>query len=179
MARFWLFPRGMETLARRTRRPGAPSGSGGFTILELIIVIVITGILVGVVINSFSRVAGQLNTRSAHDNFLSLHAQARAFAVERGVEVRLVIDSANDQVRIESTRDGAVEVLNQLNFRDEFQVDLVRVTGQGLLNLCFTPRGIANPACANAVGTETTIRFEMGNRSRSIRLLPLGQASTI
>jgi prepilin-type N-terminal cleavage/methylation domain-containing protein len=157
----------------------APLRRGGFTILELIIVILITGVLVGVVINSFSRMAGQLNTRSAHDNFLSLHAQARAFAVERGVEVRLVIDPGADQVRVETTRDGQVEVLNQLNFREEFQVDLIRVTGQGPVNLCFTPRGIANPTCGNAVGTETTIRFEMGNRSRSIRLLPLGQASTI
>lgn len=161
----------VPSLALRTRK--------GFTLLELVIVVVITAVLAGVVVNSFSRMAGQLNTRSAHDNFLSLHAQARAFAVERGVEVRLIIDPAQDRVRIETTADGQVELLNEMDFRENFAVDLIRVTGQGIAVLCFTPLGVANLGCTNAVTTETTIRFDMGNRSRSIRLLPLGQARTI
>jgi len=159
--------------------PQALRSRKGFTLLELVIVVVITSVLAGVVVNSFSRMAGQLNTRSAHDNFLSLHAQARAFAVERGVEVRFIIDPAQDRVRIETTRDGQVDILNEMDFREAFAVDLIRVTGQGIAVLCFTPRGVANLGCANAVTTETTIRFDMGTRSRSIRLLPLGQARTI
>jgi prepilin-type N-terminal cleavage/methylation domain-containing protein len=147
----------------------------GFTILELVVVIVIGGVMAGLMINAFSRVRGQLSTRSAQSNFMGLHAQARAFAVERGVQVRLVVDEGNDRVRIEVPAPDGVDVRNEMDFRRAFGVDMV--TGQGSVNVCFTPRGIANPACGGAfTGNSLVVRFDAGGRSRTVTVFPLGQA---
>ncbi len=162
--------------------PVAPSPSvprvlrrGGFTLIEMVTVIVIGGVVTGIALNSFSRLQGQMNTRSAQSNFMGIHAQARAFAVERGVPVRLVVDEANDRVRIEVPTPDGVDIRNELDFRETFSVDLV--TGQGSVNICFTPRGIANPNCAGAfTGASLLVQFNAANRTRTVRVFPMGQA---
>jgi prepilin-type N-terminal cleavage/methylation domain-containing protein len=105
----------------------------------MVTVIVIGGVLTGIALNSFSRVRGQLSTRSAQSNFMGLHAQARAFSVERGVPVRLVVDEGTDRVRVEVLGPAGTQVQNELDFQEVFGVDLV--TGQGSVNICFTPGG--------------------------------------
>lgn len=174
MACFWhMFPC-MNAMSRS--RPGPRNlDVRGFTILELITVIVIGAVMSGLMINAFSRVRGQLSTRSAQSNFMGLHAQARAFAVERGVQVRLVVDEDEDRVRIEVLAPDGVDVRNEMDFRSAFGVDMV--TGQGSVNVCFTPRGMANPACAGAfTGNSLVVRFDAGGRSRTVTVFPMGQA---
>jgi Tfp pilus assembly protein FimT len=141
----------------------------------MVTVIVIGGVLTGIALNSFSRVRGQLSTRTAQSNFMGLHAQARAFSVERGVPVRLVVDEGTDRVRVEILGPAGIQVQNELDFQEAFGVDLV--TGQGSVNICFTPRGIANPSCAGAFsGGSLVVRFNAANRTRSVTVFPLGQA---
>lgn len=168
-------PESRPRLRAELRPRPRPGRRDGFTLLEMLTVIVIGGVLTGIVLNSFSRVRGQLSTRSAQSNFMGLHAQARAFAVERGVLVRLVVDEANDRVRIEVLAPDGVDVRNQMDFREAFGVDMV--TGQGSVNICFTPRGIANPACAGAfTGNSLVVRFDAADRSRTVTVFPMGQA---
>jgi Tfp pilus assembly protein FimT len=141
----------------------------------MVTVIVIGGVLTGIALNSFSRVRGQLSTRTAQSNFMGLHAQARAFSVERGVPVRLVVDEGTDRVRVEILGPAGTQVQNELDFREVFGVDLV--TGQGSVNICFTPRGIANPNCAGAFsGGSLVVQFNAANRTRTVTVFPLGQA---
>lgn len=149
--------------------------SNGFTILELIIVVVISIVLAGIVTQSFSRVHGELGVRSAQSTFLSMHAQARAFAAERGSMVRLVVDEDDDEFRVEwnDVVTGTLEVLNQVNVGREFDVDVI--TGEGLSMICFTPRGVASPACNTFDGT-LDVELVRGNRSTSLTVLQLGQA---
>lgn len=151
----------------------------GFTLLELIIVISIGAILTGIVIVGFSRVQGQLGARSAQSNFLSLHSQARAFAVERGQPVRLVVNAANDVVRIETdTEDGGVELLNSLAFGSEFGVDIQLRGGGTQATVVFTPRGAADPSANSFQGT-LGVTFQRGQRVRDVEVLQLGQAREV
>ncbi len=147
----------------------------GFTILELITVMVISTVLAGIVTVSFSRVQGQLGVQSAQSNFLSLHAQARAFASERGTMVFFVVDDADDEFRVEwvNPDSGEREVLNSVSVGREFNVN-VSASESGA-QLCFTPRGIADPGCNTFTGT---LRVELvrANRSASLLVLQLGQA---
>jgi prepilin-type N-terminal cleavage/methylation domain-containing protein len=156
------------------------SRRSGFTLLEMIVVITITGALSSIAILAFSTVHGRLGARSAQDNFLSMHAQARAFAVERGTTVRFIMDAVEDRLRIEWTGPDGVEVLNELDLGGEFDVDMTLRSGStaspGIV--CFTPRGLAEPGCGTVTAT-TRVRFTRGARAdgvREVELLPFGQA---
>ncbi|TVP42053.1 MAG: prepilin-type N-terminal cleavage/methylation domain-containing protein [Gemmatimonadales bacterium] len=146
----------------RTRR-------SGFTLLEMIVVIAIGGVLASIVTLSFSRVQGQMATRSAQSNFLSLHAQARALAVERGVTSQFAVVDATGLVTV---RVGS-NVVNQVNLTSEFAVTVATSGGGGGFTQCFTPRGIADLNCVTAARTVT---FTRGDRSTQVEVLPLGQA---
>jgi prepilin-type N-terminal cleavage/methylation domain-containing protein len=147
----------------------------GFTLVELATTLVLGSILMGITIASFARVRAQLSTRSAQTQFMGLHAQARAFSVERGVDVILVVDETTDRATVLRATPSGPLVLRQVDFRNTFGVDLV--TGQGSVNLCFTPRGTANPSCAGTfAGTSLEVRFVVDGRSHVVTVFPLGQA---
>jgi prepilin-type N-terminal cleavage/methylation domain-containing protein len=146
----------------RTRR-------SGFTLLEMIVVIAIGGVLSALVMLAFSQVQGQLATRSAQSNFLSLHAQARSLAVERGALSEFEVADATGLVTV---RVGGA-VVNQVDMGDEFAVTVSTSGGGGGFTQCFTPRGIADLNCVTATRTVT---FTRGNRTTQVEVLPLGQA---
>jgi prepilin-type N-terminal cleavage/methylation domain-containing protein len=148
-------------------------GREGFTILELVIVLAIGGILATVVTATFSGVMDRIAVRSAQTEFLTLHAQTRALAIERGVSVRLAVDPTTGIVTIEQGCDGLGTVFQSRDFEGNHAVTLE--TSGGTLGLCMTPRGYADPA-QNTFDGETRIAFVRGDRLLSVVLFPLGQA---
>lgn len=142
----------------------------GFTVIELLIVLVVGGLLSTVAIRSFSQVHGSLGARTAQSTFLTMHAHARSMAVEHGQPVILVVDPAADRVRLEG-EDGTV--LRSRDFAGDYDVSIQ--TGGGTVRLCMTPRGFADPGCGN-VNDRVEVRFVRGGRTRIVGLLPLGQA---
>jgi prepilin-type N-terminal cleavage/methylation domain-containing protein len=160
--------------SRRSRR-------AGFTLLELLVVVTITGVLGSLAILSFSTVQGRMGARSAQSNFLSMHAQTRAFAVERGGPARLVIDTQTNELRIEAPDpDGNMEIVNRLDLAGEFNVNLTLNSGSTTTPaiVCFTPRGVADPGCGT-ISQVTVVRFSRGNRTADVQLLVLGQARAV
>jgi prepilin-type N-terminal cleavage/methylation domain-containing protein len=145
---------------------------GGFTLIETLVALVVGGILAAVAYSGFGGVQGRLAVRSARAAFLSSHAQARSYAVERGVQVRLFADPDTDEVAVELGCDGLGGVIEFLDYGNNFAVDLQ--TNDGDLSLCMTPKGIANPALGS-LGDEATVSFVRGGSSTSVILLPLGQ----
>lgn len=145
---------------RRTNR--------GFTLIEIVFVVLIGGILIAVSLASIRNVTARFSARSARDTFLTLHARARVRAVERGVPAILFMDFANDSASVtqEST------LLETIHFRSEFNVDF---TGPGgALTLCMGARGIADRGCTD-FSTRQTIRFQFNDEVVEVRMLPLGQ----
>lgn len=68
----------------------------GFTLLELLIVLVIVGTLASLVAPTFDRAISSLRARSALDRLVSEVYSVRMLAVERGAPVRLVLRRAPD-----------------------------------------------------------------------------------
>jgi prepilin-type N-terminal cleavage/methylation domain-containing protein len=142
----------------------------GFTVLELLIVLVVGGILTTIAVRSFSQVHGGLGTHTAVSSFMTMHAQARALAVERGRPILLVADASTGRVSIEET-DGTT--VRERDFADAYDVTIGAPGDE--VRLCMTARGFADPRCGN-VNDRTPVTFTRGGRTRTLVLLPLGQA---
>jgi prepilin-type N-terminal cleavage/methylation domain-containing protein len=147
----------------------------GFSLIELVIVMVLGGIIAGVAINSFGNAQSRMGPRSAESQFLTMHAHTRAIAVERGGMARLVADPATSMVEITFQAGPGVtpETVTGRNFQESFGVTLETTGGQPVI-LCMTPRGYAATGC-NSFNTEARIRFVRGGQATGVTLLPLGQ----
>lgn len=148
---------------------------GGFTILEVVIVLAIGALVAGIAVANFGDVQARIGVRSAQSNFLSMHGQTRALAVERGRAIRLRVDPTSGMVSIEEgCGDGGV-VIESRSFAAVHAVTLE--TGGGPLWVCMTPRGYAD-INANSFSQEARVNFVRGDRASTVVLLPLGQAVT-
>ena len=72
----------------------------GFSLIEIVVTLVAGSVLLGIAAPSVSGVRGHFAVSGARTTFSSLHARARAQAIERGGTVRLVVDAAHDHVAI-------------------------------------------------------------------------------
>lgn len=146
----------------------------GFTLIELVVVILIGSILVGITMSSFSNAQSAYAARGAKTMYATLHQKARARSIEMGETMRLIVDSDGDSAYIQDSSG----VTNITHFRRELNVDL-RSTPTRFL-ICMTPRGYADPDCP-ALGitatsdVEITLQFWQNADSTSVLILPMGQ----
>ncbi|MDT8342607.1 MAG: type II secretion system protein [Longimicrobiales bacterium] len=139
----------------------------GFTFIELVIALVVGGILIGISIREVGQVQRRMSVTQGMRAFQSLHARARAHAIERGTLVALFLDTAGDSAFIWDAG-GAFETLRF----QEFGVDVS--ANPAVVRVCFTPRGYADPDC-NSYGAGTVLSFAQGTNTRTLELLPMGQ----
>jgi prepilin-type N-terminal cleavage/methylation domain-containing protein len=140
----------------------------GFTVIELVIALLIGSILTSVALTSYGNARGRFAVRGAQNMFTSLHARARAQAIERGATVRLIVDVPGDSVYLWS---GGTN-LETVHFADDLHVDVRSSVGN--IVLCMNTRGYADPDCNNFTGT-ARVAFVQNADSVSVLLLPLGQ----
>ena len=145
-----------------------PRRTSGFTMVELVFVILIGSILTSMALSSFRNVTAPLSVRGARATFVSLHAKARMRAVERGDDATFVVSMSNDSIAI---MDGGT-VIEGVNFRRRFNVDLQSATDP--IELCMGPRGIAEASCTNITTVERVL-LVFNDQTDSILVVPLGQ----
>lgn len=154
---------------RGAQKPQHAACRPGFTLLELVIVLMIAGILASVAIPSFSRYLRWRAVVNAQDAFVFAAARARALAVERGRVIELVADPTTDRV-VALNPDGT-EAMPAVDFAVDHSVDLV-IT-EGITRICYVPRGFAQPDCSPGLGRE--VRFSVGGETVQSRINGLGQ----
>ena len=141
--------------------------SHGFTLIEMVIVVMVGIVLSGIGLLALQGVQGRAAARQARQVFASLHARARANAIEMGQLVRLNVDRDTDSVWVDR---GATRV-ETMRFDDELGVD---IQGSGTLTLCMNPRGFAETSC-NSFSTTQTLFFEAGGDTAAVEIRTMGQ----
>ena len=154
---------------RLSERMDMDKRRSGFSIIELVVVLMVGSVLTSIAITSFNGVSGRYATRGARQTFMAMHARARAQAVEYGQTVRLNLDPDDDSVWLSR----GSEVLEVLNFAEEFDVDIRTSTASDLM-VCMNARGFADTRCNN-FASPVTVTFLLASDTTSVRVLSLGQ----
>ena len=141
----------------------------GFSIIELVVVLMVGSVLTSIAITEFNGVSGRFAVKGARQTLMSMHARARMQAVELGRTVKLNIDPVGDSIWLSR---GTV-VLDVVNFGREFNVDVL-TSSDAEIQVCMNPRGFADTGCNN-FNAPVTITFVLTLDTTSVLILPLGQ----
>lgn len=87
---------------RFRQRLARSAGRAGVTLLELVMVIVVVGIILGLSLPLASGLVGKFRSGSARDVFVNYYARARAVAIQYGREGRLHIEAAKARFWVET-----------------------------------------------------------------------------
>ena len=139
----------------------------GFTIVELVIVILVGIVLTSIASNALSSAKGRMAAREARNTFASLHARNRASAIEFGQTSRLWVDFDGDSIWVQR---GST-LVEKVYFDGDLGVD---IRGTGTLRLCMNPRGFADLAC-NSFSSSQNVVFAAGSDTTGLQIRTLGQ----
>jgi prepilin-type N-terminal cleavage/methylation domain-containing protein len=144
----------------------------GFTIIELVIVIVVGSILTSIALTQISGAQGRIAVQGARTTYAAVQARARAHGIEMGQNVLFHVDSTGDSIWIE--HDGGV--IEKILFGNEQNVD-IRISLNGApasMTLCFSPRGYTDTSC-NTTNLIHRVEFWQESDSSTLLTLPMGQ----
>jgi len=140
----------------------------GFTLIEMVIVIVLIGALLAVAIPRLVGATDKTSVRSAKDAISALNAVAKSAAIQRGRTARLVLVSGSGTalvVAAKTTGTGVDTVGKVENLNSRFGVSFT--TTQDTIS--YSPRGIgSNP-------TGTTIIVSKGTFSDTVTVTAAGR----
>ena len=142
-------------------------GRRGFTLIELMVVVVLGTILTQMAVKGFGMVWSEIAAREAGDVFHAMVSRTRAQAIESGMPALLYTDLSGDSVMIIA----GGRIVETVRFA-EMGVD-IQAPGVNP-RICMTPRGFANTAC-NSFSSPLKIAFVRGAESDTVEVLPLGQ----
>ncbi len=148
---------------------------GGYTLIELLLVIVIGAILLTMTVPSFARVASGQNARNARDAAVWMAARARSRAIERGEIVKFEIHIGDERAWIVRRNLGtalASDTLEKINFETEQNV---QITAASRVTLCYNPKGFAITCSAYSPAADVDVTFTYAGKSAVARVKPLGQ----
>ncbi len=154
---------------QRTERTRAVSG---FTLIEIAIVVVMTGILLMVALPPMARAYRSRLTQSGADRFVLTHSLARSVALQYGRIAELHIDAAAARFWVEVDSSGT-GVRDTVGFMHDLGSDGLTVTSTRSI-VCFDARGLATTRgpCQPA---DVTITFAVSGHVDTLTTTALGK----
>lgn len=146
----------------------------GFTLTELMVVLILAGVALAIVSPSISRAFRRTGVRAAVDEFSSTHSLARSAAVRYGRTAELHIDAVNGRfwVEVDTSSTGTVmkDTIGVIKFVNANDVTITTSTDL----LCFDARGL--PSTLDSCDSpDATIIFSSGSRVDSVTITALGR----
>ena len=138
----------------------------GFTIIEMLFVVIIGAVVLGVGTRAYGRADGQRAVRNARDAMILMGSRARSEAVRTGGLSYLEVDPDDDVVEVVHAADSVMVTLDAADYG-------AQIVGQETA-LCYTSRGFALPGCRD-IDADRTIAFGRGPDTARAVLMPLGQ----
>jgi len=149
---------------------GSVFNNFGFTLLELLISLAVTGILIGMAAFQFSNQTVCVQLSHASRSLVSDLRWARQMAVSQGEEIRLILDPVLDRYWIERASLPGIAVGSVRDLKDGSQgyggTDLVSSSNGNTIR--FFPKGTTN------TWTTITLQNDIG-KQRLITLLATGR----
>lgn len=144
-------------------------GRAGFTLLELIVVMMIAAVLISIAVPQFRQYLERRSVINARDTFGMMAARARAASIERGENVWLTIDPDAGVVRVDTVAGAA-----PLDMMDLSDGDIrAMMDGTTVTTVVFTPRGFADPG--SSTGLPKDVQFTNGSASATVTITPIGR----
>lgn len=155
----------------------------GFSLIELLVIIVIMGIIITIALPSLGTTLNRDRSTTASDAFLRAVALARSRAIQTGKSTELLIMPAstvsacgNKAVKWAVLVGGAAEggeCVTTTDFENRFPKTTMTTSTGSSTDIIFSPVGIAdNEAPANANGSDYI--FTVGEYTRRVRIYPGG-----
>jgi type II secretion system protein H len=145
----------------------------GFTIVELIIVLVMAGVIMAVISPSLSRAFRRTGVRAAVDEFASTHSLARSAAVRFGRMAELHIDQVGMSFWVEvdtSSAGGVKDTVGVVKYQAGNDVTIKSTRAL----LCFDARGLPTTRGA-CEAPDATVIFASGSRVDTLTITALGR----
>lgn len=165
--------RAVETRQDKMKLIGARAG---FSLVELMLVLVIGAIMMTMAVPGFTRMANARNAQNARDNLVWMAARARAKAIETGRVYQLTIDPTAERARI--IRRGDTAAMDSVTFSTEFKATISTVANTTIV-LCYNPRGYAFSCDAGSPSANVDVTFTHIDKTAVARVKPLGQIQRI
>lgn len=146
-------------------RSPADTRQGGYTLIELVVVLVLVAVLMSLAAPAMSGVIAQNSTRASVDRIVADVSYARILAVREGAPTRLRIESATRYV-VEVVRGSNVRVAKTVELAQDYAG--VRLDpGTGMVG--FDTRGLLSP------GSIHKIRVARGEAADSMMIMGTGR----
>lgn len=142
----------------------------GFTLIEMLIVVMIGAVIVGMGSRQYARIASERAVANARDAMMTTAFRARSEASRSGTLVYLRVMPDSGASGIARIRKGSGEVLHEL---DVSAYDVAMMGNE--MTLCYAPRGFALPGCTDVPSDGGRIRFVRRPDTAVVRLTLLGQ----
>lgn len=142
----------------------------GFTLIEVLLVIVLVGIMMTVAIPYLRTSSSKTNVRGAADTIARLYGTARATSIQRGKMAWLVLNHTASTVMVIAKQVGATgidTIVKPDNLAKRYSVSFTDSND----SLVFTPRGIG----ANLTPTTVIITSSMQGIVDTVVIYPTGK----
>lgn len=134
----------------------------GFTIIEMLVVIVIGTILTGIVSLGLAGVQQSTALDQSHRMLAALTNRARAQAIQEGRTIELRIHDGNSYAAVVRNDGGTLTTLEEFDFDDELNINL-DLDGGGAVKMCFGANGVANTRCGGVASVSGGFQSNTGD----------------